>query len=571
MRRPQVTGQVIRRRSGKAAVVRGSLAALCAVTALSVLFWGAREAYAFFTNLQRTTGTISMTAVVTGTIIIDKVTDPAGDPQSFAFTLTGGPSELNQVFSLTDASTPHNSGPVQPGFNYSVAETVPDGWDLTSATCDDGSPVGDIEMSAGETITCTFTNTKRGEIQIEKQTVPDGSPQTFSFTGDLMALLSDGQSASRSVRPGTYTAIEGEISGWVVSSIGCNDTDSSGNESSRTAVFRVSAGEEVTCTYTNTRPGIPGPSINPQALAKRFAPILLLDSLDLFRPLDQPSYVRATDLKKRRADAAGNVIETTVVKSTPGIQDLPNEPIRCGLPENSQCYFLDVPDREPADALAPLEYASLQETLFANGAKHTVYWNVTQGSSGEVAIQYWFLYVFNDYFDFQLGANRHESDWEQITIILNRELVPQRAVYAHHATAWWKPWNEIQRLGDHPKVYVARGSHASYFSSGTFVFDQPFCFRAWPTGDLLCYSVRDFADGEGETLAPVKSVGVLAYGLDQLDEPRYVGQYGSGNFVFITLPFLAEWRPISLELTDPRTREAWTQPFVWSAQAERAP
>ena len=47
---------------------------------------------------------------------------------------------------------------------YSVSEIVPAGWDLTSATCDDGSPISDINVSPGETVTCTFTNTKRGSI-----------------------------------------------------------------------------------------------------------------------------------------------------------------------------------------------------------------------------------------------------------------------------------------------------------------------------------------------------------------------------------------------------------------------
>jgi hypothetical protein len=97
-----------------------------------------------------------------GRIIVDKVTDPSGDPTSFAFTLTGGPSNLNQSFSLTDAATPHDSGAILAGSGYSAAETVPAGWDLTSATCDDGSPVTNIDVAVGETVTCTFNDRARG-------------------------------------------------------------------------------------------------------------------------------------------------------------------------------------------------------------------------------------------------------------------------------------------------------------------------------------------------------------------------------------------------------------------------
>src|SRR4029434_9736441 len=69
--------------------------------------------------------------------------------------------------------------------NYSVSETVPAGWDLTSAVC--VSSIGDtetpasLELDVGETITCTFTNTKRGHIVVDKVTVPSGDPQVFSF------------------------------------------------------------------------------------------------------------------------------------------------------------------------------------------------------------------------------------------------------------------------------------------------------------------------------------------------------------------------------------------------------
>jgi hypothetical protein len=99
-----------------------------------------------FTNTQR------------GHIVVDKVTNPSGDAQNFDFTLTGGPSALNQSFSLTDAAPPHHSGPIKPGSGYSVTETVLSGWVLTGATCTDGSPVDDIDLSPGEVVTCTFTN-----------------------------------------------------------------------------------------------------------------------------------------------------------------------------------------------------------------------------------------------------------------------------------------------------------------------------------------------------------------------------------------------------------------------------
>ena len=68
-----------------------------------------------------------------------------------------------------------------PGSGYSLAETVPSGWDQTGATCDDGSPIANISISAGETVTCTFTNRKRGQIVVVKDAQPN-DPQDFAFT-----------------------------------------------------------------------------------------------------------------------------------------------------------------------------------------------------------------------------------------------------------------------------------------------------------------------------------------------------------------------------------------------------
>src|SRR5678815_6138473 len=73
-----------------------------------------------------------------GHIVVDKVTVPSSDPQSFNFDAGGG---SYADFSLTDAAAP-NDQTLAPG-NYSVSETVPSGWDLTSSPC--VSSIGDTE------------------------------------------------------------------------------------------------------------------------------------------------------------------------------------------------------------------------------------------------------------------------------------------------------------------------------------------------------------------------------------------------------------------------------------------
>jgi uncharacterized repeat protein (TIGR01451 family) len=115
------------------------------------------------------------------TIIVRKATVPSPDPTdtSFAFTAGGGLSPAS--FSLKNGES-QSFADLVPQAGYSVAETTPAGWDSTGA-CGDGSPVSNIDVGPGETVTCTFTNTKRGLVQVIKTVggrVPSGS-ESFAF------------------------------------------------------------------------------------------------------------------------------------------------------------------------------------------------------------------------------------------------------------------------------------------------------------------------------------------------------------------------------------------------------
>ena len=192
--------------------------------------------------------TCTFTNTKAGHILVDKVTDPAADPASFEFHPSYGSN-----FSLTDAAAPNDSGDLKPG-TYSVAELAAAGWDLTGATCDDQSPVEAISLQAGETVKCTFTNTKRATI-IDKKVMVGGT-STFDFTGDPSGSISTNNGTiSEEVKPGTYTSTETAKTGWDLTDVTCSDTDSTGSVGNANATFKVSAGETVTCTFTNTKRG----------------------------------------------------------------------------------------------------------------------------------------------------------------------------------------------------------------------------------------------------------------------------------------------------------------------------
>ena len=149
-----------------------------------------------------------------GTIRVVKDSTPDSG-QDVAFTTTDlDPAE----FALDDdgeATLPSSmSFSTAPGDGYAVSETVPAGWDLTSATCDDGSPVTNIDVSSGETVTCTFHNVQRGRIVIVKQVLPDGSPETFDFDPSWGPNFTLGDGESHEFRaPGAEPVLGGRDAG----------------------------------------------------------------------------------------------------------------------------------------------------------------------------------------------------------------------------------------------------------------------------------------------------------------------------------------------------------------------
>ena len=207
------------------------------------------------------TTTCTFTNTKRGTIVVVADSQP-NDPQDFAFTAGGGLSPAS--FSLDDdadgtLSNTH-SFDVAPGAGYSLAETVPGGWDLTSATCSDGSPIANIDVSVGEEVTCTFANRKRGTVVVVKDAQPD-APRDFAFTagGGLSPtsfLLDDDSDGTLSntrtfadVTPGAgYSLAENVPADWTQASATCSDGSPVSN-------IDVGAGETVTCTFTNEKRG----------------------------------------------------------------------------------------------------------------------------------------------------------------------------------------------------------------------------------------------------------------------------------------------------------------------------
>jgi hypothetical protein len=126
------------------------------------------------------------------------------------------------------------------------------------------------------------------------------------------------------------------------------------------------------------------------ALAERFAPILKLDSRELFVPIRQAAYVGETQLKEEE----GRFVK--LLEAAPAVDLLPAVEGLCLRLRGCQ-YFLDVRGVEPHPPRhSERAYADLENHLLRVGEQPTIHAHVTRyDDSGDYAIQYWFLYLFN--------------------------------------------------------------------------------------------------------------------------------------------------------------------------------
>lgn len=128
-----------------------------------------------------------------------------------------------------------------------------------------GTSLSGITVKVGEYIKCTITNKRKppppkGTIEIEKQTDPANSNASFGFTSAVagnFSLSDNGVKTVTNVTPNAggspYVVTESAIAGWRLQSVTCNDSDSAGSVSGRTASIKVSSGETVRCVFTNKK------------------------------------------------------------------------------------------------------------------------------------------------------------------------------------------------------------------------------------------------------------------------------------------------------------------------------
>lgn len=363
-------------------------------------------------------------------------------------------------------------------------------------------------------------------VRLAIDPAPAGIGWSFSGLGQRFMLGSPASERRIDVAPGMYTIVEAPtlaVQPKTLTRLACIDPTgtASVNLGAASATVDVAANETVTCTFTHRALG-PRPGAASIALARMYAPIFRQSSSEPYLPLRIEDYLGAATVRSGSPPRGS-------------VQD--EHPTAFTLPLAAAKSYLDVRGGEPFYGAAA--YPQIERRLEAASPRPMVYWHLRREPNGDrAAIEYWLLYLYNAFYD------RHEADWEGVTVVLQNG-TPTGISYSQHQARRWIAWSAQTRLATHPVVYVARGSHANYPRSGRH--DVQVCWRLRVRA-CAPSTKRDDADGAGPKLDP------KLYDLHELGGTPYRGGWGSGNYV-LRIGLTRD------RVIDPRVRLDYSNPF----------
>jgi hypothetical protein len=247
-------------------------------------------------------------------------------------------------------------------------------------------------------------------------------------------------------------------------------------------------------------------------------------------------------------------------------------------------------------AAAALHYQQMQ----AEQERYCYYGRVIR-EHGYIALQYWFFYAFNDWRSSFHGVNDHEADWEMVTVYVVEDVSgtvqPCWVAYSSHEfegddlrRRWDDP--EVQKVGEHPLVFVAAGSHANYYRPGEYmpVSELPYLGlllrarrvlqRFWrdtlrqgsesdtPDVGFVRIPFVDYARGDGVRIGPGEARSWelhLLQASTSAPAPAWVEAYRGLWGLYTRDPIAGEDAPAGPKYTrDGAVRKMWYNPLGWS-------
>ena len=196
----------------------------------------------------------------------------------------------------------------------------------------------------------------------------------------------------------------------------------------------------------------------PPSLLGEYAPVLYLHRNEGYYNDPINSMLDQSDLMLLRA--IGPIEFRDFIRNGPIVESELPDPTTAGV------YYLDMWNATSAPFGGSVSAVKPDPVRFM-GYPLTVYGrqvDKTYGGHQYIVLQYWFFYPYNDW------HNCHEGDMERVQIVLDKTTetpVPINVTFGQHWGGETVPWNGVSLInGTHLKVFIARGSHASYPTDG---------------------------------------------------------------------------------------------------------
>jgi hypothetical protein len=277
-------------------------------------------------------------------------------------------------------------------------------------------------------------------------------------------------------------------------------------------------------------------------LAHRYAPITMLreqqdppceKTAEQYQPTSVGAVLGNPSVTLTRDDLQTGKLEK--VKEAPTAADI------AGLPDG---YYLDLEGEALGETCV---YSKAFAKLIEEGrAPAVTYAHIARepNHSGFV-LQYWFFWYFNQFNDL------HEGDWEGMQLSFEAETTeqalseePSEVIVFQHAGGERAEWSDskVQKEGNHPIVYPAAGSHATFYDSAVYIQNGQ---RGSGVG----------CDNTSEPLRELRPQPVLLPETASEQGPfkwlSYDGRWGEKEKGFNNGP------------TGPTTKTVWREPFAW--------
>lgn len=191
-------------------------------------------------------------------VTVTKLVEGAAD-WSFDFTIDPVPGDAAATLTATDENPSVHWGDLLDGEEYTISETIGEGWDpdavLTCTGVTDLDQTADhsvtFEATAGAEIECTVTNHKLASITIDKVVIGTDAEFPFSFGDDEFTLSGADQPVTYgNLSAGTYSIAEQVLDGYTLTDVTCTGEDGLVGPA---VDVDLAWGEDVTCTFTNTQ------------------------------------------------------------------------------------------------------------------------------------------------------------------------------------------------------------------------------------------------------------------------------------------------------------------------------